>query len=346
MDLSASLRSMLGVLDATFLSVGSTFSLLSLLSALGVATAALAWRRRRRGHRPIRLRAWVRALARHLRPRPTTIADVGYLGFNLFVCGALIGGALLSFDVVSKAVANGLTTAFGPREPAPIPDVAARVLITVGVFLAYELGYWLDHWLSHKVPFLWEFHRVHHSAEHLTPLTVWRVHPVETLKFANILILSTGAANGAGAYLLTSGVTPYAISGTNVILLAFAYGLVHLQHSHVWLPFTGWLGRVIQSPAHHQIHHSSDRAHHNRNFGSCLAIWDWMFGTLHVPSRERESLRFGVDARHAEAHTVTAMLIDPFVRAGRRVARFGRKRLGLPTRSAAPPEVAPPAPVV
>ena len=46
------------------------------------------------------------------------------------------------------------------------------------LFLAYELGYWLNHYLSHRIAFLWEFHKVHHSATVLTPLTNFRVHPI------------------------------------------------------------------------------------------------------------------------------------------------------------------------
>ena len=44
-----------------------------------------------------------------------------------------------------------------------------RGVITAMLFLSYELGYWFNHWLSHKVPVLWEFHKVHHSATVLTP---------------------------------------------------------------------------------------------------------------------------------------------------------------------------------
>ena len=69
----------------------------------------------------------------------------------------------------------------------------------------------------------------------------------------------------------------------------FIYVYVHLQHSQVWIAFTGWLGRLFMSPAHHQIHHSSNPAHFNKNLGSCLALWDWMFGTLHVPSADARS---------------------------------------------------------
>ena len=182
------------------------------------------------------------------------------------------------------------------------------------LFLAYELGYWFNHWLSHKVPLLWEFHKVHHTAEVLTPLTNFRVHPIYGWIFANILAFSTAVANGFGNYMFGDTAYQYALSDTNIILVLFIHAYVHLQHTHMWISFRGALGRVFVSPAHHQVHHSADPKHFNKNYGSCLALWDWMFGTLYIPAKQREPLVFGV-TDHQNAHTVKAELVDPFVKA-------------------------------
>ncbi len=82
----------------------------------------------------------------------------------------------------------------------------------------------------------------------------------------------------------------------------------------MWISFQGWLGRIFVSPAHHQVHHSGDPKHFNKNFGSCLALWDWMFGTLYVPKKEREPLSFGFPDR-ADAHTFKGEVIDPLINA-------------------------------
>ena len=182
------------------------------------------------------------------------------------------------------------------------------------LFLAYELGYWFNHWLSHKVPVLWEFHKVHHTAEVLTPLTNFRVHPVYAWVFANILAFSAAVANGFGNYMFGDTAYQYAINDTNIILVLFIHAYVHLQHSHMWISFRGVLGRLFISPAHHQVHHSDNPKHFNKNFGSCLALWDWMFGTLYVPAKEREPLAFGFDD-HPDAHTVKGELVDPLINA-------------------------------
>lgn len=165
------------------------------------------------------------------------------------------------------------------------------------------------------MPFLWEFHKVHHSATVLTPVTNFRVHPAYMCVFINILSVITGFANGLGDYLLGQEIDQFGLSGNNIILVFFIYVYVHLQHSQIWIPFTGWLGRVFMSPAHHQLHHSSNPEHFNKNMGSCLAMWDWMFGTLHVPSRQREAFSFGLGEEGRQDHTIRGELIAPFYRA-------------------------------
>jgi sterol desaturase/sphingolipid hydroxylase (fatty acid hydroxylase superfamily) len=187
--------------------------------------------------------------------------------------------------------------------------------MTLALFLAFEFGYWIDHYLSHNVPFLWEFHKVHHTAEVLTPLTDFRVHPVDTLLFNNILGLTMGVTGGVVTFLIGREVQPYMLAGSNVLTLVFAYGLMHLQHSHVWIAFTGVWGRLLLSPAHHQIHHSTDPRHFNRNLGSFIAIFDVLFGTLCIPAKKRQKLTFGVAPVCARQHTLREAFLTPFARA-------------------------------
>src|SRR5262249_38792003 len=106
----------------------------------------------------------------------------------------------------------------------------------------------------------------------------------------------------------------------------FIFATVHLQHSHVWIPASGPLGRVIFSPAHHQIHHSDNPIHYDKNFGCCLSLWDWLFGTLCVPTCKRERLNFGIGVRSRSHHTAIGCFIVPFVLVWRRVRL---KKIGL-----------------
>ena len=314
MDFKSGIAFFFGQLSKLFFSLGSHFSLTSLGAALIVSVLYFAWQRHKRGRR-IRLKTIWRALfPRRILKHRSNQADVFYLFFNVFMFSIIFGWAILSYQFITNGIIAGLVAVLGPPTPSTLSVWVSRTVITLMLFLAYELGYWFNHWLSHKVPVLWEFHKVHHTAEVLTPLTNFRVHPVYGWIFANILAVSTAVANAFGHYLFGDTTYQYALADTNIILVLFIHAYVHLQHSHMWISFRGLAGRVLISPAHHQIHHSGDPKHFNKNFGSCLALWDWMFGTLYIPAKEREPLVFGFPDQ-PNAHTVQGEMVEPFVNA-------------------------------
>jgi sterol desaturase/sphingolipid hydroxylase (fatty acid hydroxylase superfamily) len=303
-------------LEVLFLGLGSSFSAASLISALCIAVVFLLVRRRRDKKR-ITLRVLRRALFPRWLRRASFRADVGFLLLNVLATGLLFGWAMVSSGFISHRVSDALTALFGVLPKTGLNELTSKSIVTVFLFLAYELGYWVDHYLSHRIPLLWDFHKVHHTAEVLSPLTNFRVHPVDSVVFANILGVFIGVTSGVSSYVqLGSG---FEVGGQNLILVAFFFVTVHLQHSHLWIATTGLLGRVVLSPAHHQIHHSDNPIHFNKNFGSCLSVWDWLFGTLHMPERQRERLTFGVESRTRAHHTAIGGLVIPFVRASRRL---------------------------
>lgn len=306
-------------LAKVFLSQGSGFSLTSLAAALVIAVLVIAWRRARR-NRPLRAGTLWRGLFPGWLVRHASMhADIAYFCFNVFVYGVIFGWAIVSYKFLSGIVVDGLAAALGTVTPTSY-DLTARVIITLALFLAYEFGYWVDHYIKHRVPALWELHKVHHSANVLTPLTVFRIHPLDGLIFANILAVSLGVTNGIANYAFGKPITLFSIDDTNVILVLFVHIYVHLQHTHLWIAFTGLAGRVFLSPAHHQIHHSNNPIHFDKNLGSCLAIWDWLFGTLYVPKKEPEALTFGVKVGEADMHSLSELSIAPVQRAAAHIA--------------------------
>jgi sterol desaturase/sphingolipid hydroxylase (fatty acid hydroxylase superfamily) len=298
-------------LHPVLLSGGSHFSIYSLIAGFCIGFGFLALRQwRRRG------RARPKALARaFFSPRlmlcRSTRADAFYFFVNVFVTGLLIGWGCLAAPRVAALLQETLTEAFGARPPAEAPETLLRAIVTVVGFLAFEFGYWVDHYLKHRVPALWETHKTHHTAERLTPITVWRVHPLDSLMFTNVVAICVGVATGAMSFAFGGHHASFAFDGTNVFLVLFFFTFVHLQHSEVWLPLRGALGRLLMSPAHHQIHHSIDPAHYNSNLGNALAIYDWLFGTLIVPEKESPRLSFGVEEPGVDPHSVTELLITP-----------------------------------
>jgi sterol desaturase/sphingolipid hydroxylase (fatty acid hydroxylase superfamily) len=307
-------------LAKVFLAAGSLFSLTSLVAALVIAALMLVQRRRSQ-KRPLRLRTIVRGLFPGWLVRSASFhADVAYFYFHVFVYGLIFGWAVVSYKLLSTLVVEGLVAVFGAAQPTTWPDLAARTVITLALFLAYEFGYWVDHYLKHRVPALWELHKVHHSATVLTPLTGFRLHPLDALTFTNILALSLGVANGVANYAFGKTTYAFTIGDTNLILVLFVHLYVHFQHTHLWIAFTGLAGRVFLSPAHHQIHHSNNPAHFDKNLGSCLAIYDWLFGTLYVPAKEPEPLTFGVKAGEADMHSFGELAVAPVQRAAAHIA--------------------------
>lgn len=283
----------------------------SLLSALVIAALWLA-RRHAVSGLPIR----IKALARLLFPRRWVAARSAHLDLKLMLLNALVFGVVLAGAIVSHQMISGgtkvlLAGAFGPSVPSGVSEFAGAAILTVALFLAYELAYWVYHYLSHTVPALWELHKVHHSAEVLTPLTNSRVHPIEGILFLNTLAIFLGVTDGTLTYLLGQPAKQFSLANVNLIVVVFTYLLAHLHHTHVWIAFTGPLGRIFISPAHHQIHHSTNPIHWNKNMGSVLAIWDWLFGTLHVPARHRERLTFGLGDGEVTEHSVTQELLRP-----------------------------------
>jgi sterol desaturase/sphingolipid hydroxylase (fatty acid hydroxylase superfamily) len=302
----------------TFLTSGYVQSFGSLFSALVIAGGFLVLRRSQRNNFKIRV-LWRALFARRLFTSASSRADLGFLFLNMVLAGALVAWGVVSGATVSNVVRHVLTNFMGEPTPNQLDPGLCQIVATVVLFVTYDFAYWVDHYVSHRIGWLWEFHKVHHTAEVLTPLTNSRVHPVDSLVFLNFLSVFLGIANGVLAYWFGKLATPFTIGGTNVLAIVFAYTFLHLQHSHIWIATTGRIGRIIFSPAHHQIHHSAASIHFDKNFGSCFALWDWMFGTLYVPTSQRERLTYGVAPDGVNPHTAMGALLMPFVHSASRI---------------------------
>lgn len=310
------LSTVLATLVAPLFARGSQFYWPTYFGAAGAAAALYAWRRKR-GFRP-------RAMIRHLLParlirHPSTMLD-----FKLFLIAlvflALQAPLMIAATLAMREGASGaLDALLGSGEAAGTPSLAVTAITVALTFLAIELGYWTAHFAMHRIPALWEFHKVHHSAEVLTPLTEWRQHPVEFMLFPIVVGAATAAvqapllhAFGPGAQL----VNPLA---ANAVIIAFAFSILHLRHSELPFAAGGWIGRLIQTPGHHQIHHSTNPDHYDRNLGFCLSLWDWAFGTLCLPERGAR-YRFGLSEEDLALRTAAGSMVAPFGRAARGLA--------------------------
>ncbi|PPD41226.1 MAG: fatty acid hydroxylase [Methylocystis sp.] len=332
MDLYSAAQFSVRRVSSELFSPGSIFSVYSLATTFCIAVGALAWRHKARRGR-VNLRAIARAIFdKRLILNNSFSADVKLAVLSVIFMPAVIGALVISANAVSMAVRATLTSAFGPLAPVDCCALQIKVVSTVVLFLAYEIGYFVDHYLKHRVQFLWELHKVHHTADVLTPVTNYRNHPIDNVVFGYMLALFIGGASGVLDWLLGRHTEIFSVDGKNILFILFLWTIGHLQHSQFWIPFGGVWGRLILSPAHHQIHHSNDPEHFNRNLGSVLAIWDWMFGTLEVPSRKNPRLAYGVEEEGVDPHSSFGMLVTPPLKSAaalwRALGSVGRSSLG------------------
>ena len=181
-------------------------------------------------------------------------------------------------------------------------------LFTLLAFTWDDFLRFIQHYLMHKVNFLWQFHKVHHSARILTPITLYRAHPVESLIAVLRNSLSLGISSGFFVFVFGGVMTAWTILGVNAFGFIFNLIGANLRHSHIRLGF-GPLEYLVISPLQHQVHHSKNPIHYDKNFGVTLSIWDQIFGTL-LHSKNVGALSFGLQERFSGSFF--KMLIDPF----------------------------------
>jgi len=174
-------------------------------------------------------------------------------------------------------------------------------IYTIVMFVAWDFSRYLMHRLFHEVPWLWEFHKLHHSAEVLTPFTLYRSHPIESIAFRVRGVFVVVIVTGTFFYFFRAHAVQYKLWGINAIGFVFNFLGANLRHSHVWISYGHLVERMIISPAQHQIHHSTNPTHFGKNYGTWLSFWDAMFGSLLTTSR-KQLLTFGLSDQELNHH--------------------------------------------
>lgn len=215
------------------------------------------------------------------------------------------------------------TNLWGER-PRLGENLGLMLLYGLGVFLVGDFAHYWVHRAFHS-RWLWEFHKVHHSAAVLVPPTASRIHFVEKIVERLVDAVLIGLYAGTFYYLCGGEISKYTLFGVTYLVFIFNSLAANLRHSHVWLSFGPRIERWINSPAQHQIHHSDAPRHFNKNFGTNLSVWDRMFGTLYLTTPQPEDITFGVgDAENRKYQSLGSLVFLPFVV----IVRRWQRRLG------------------
>ena len=169
--------------------------------------------------------------------------------------------------------------------PAITPNYLWMLVYSLTTLLLYDFIFFVIHFTMHRVPALWALHKVHHSAEVLTPLTRYREHFLAGPIWAAGGAFSYGFVGGVFAWLFNGGIVAATLFNIGFFALVFGFN-GSFRHYHVQFNYPRWLSRWLQSPAMHHVHHSYLQHHWDKNFAAVTSIWDRLFGTLYVPVRD------------------------------------------------------------
>lgn len=234
--------------------------------------------------------------------------DYIYFILNAILKAVLIIPLLVGANEIALLLIELFNKMFGYLQPLHVAKENVVILYTMSIFIAGDFSrYWLHRFL-HTIPFLWRFHRVHHSAEVLNPLTFYRVHPVENILFGLRHALSAGVVTALFIYLFGAKIGLVEFFGSNIFVVVFGMLGANLRHSHIPLRY-GLFESFFISPYMHQLHHTKE--HGNKNFGGVLSIWDGMFHTRHVEITKEYQV-YGLKENNPHM-SVWSLFYEPFI---------------------------------
>ena len=177
-------------------------------------------------------------------------------------------------------------------------------LHAVLAILVLDVWTYAWHRMNHRVPFLWRFHRVHHSDAQMDVTTASRFHTGEIVLSSALRI----------PLILALGVTAWEL----VLYETLMFAVVQFHHANIALParVEVVVNKVIVTPAMHKVHHSRWQPETDSNYSAMLSVWDRLFRSF----RRREALHeveLGLAEFDDDAHqSIGGMLRTPLAPVG------------------------------
>ena len=203
--------------------------------------------------------------------------DTFYMFFNFFLLNLIVLIALsnaasqLFEDLLSLAGLSTFSLQLFDIDELPL---GLGLLI---FFLVSDFVQWNTHRLLHRVPWLWNFHKVHHSVKQMGFAAHLRYHWMEPVVYKSLLYIPIALIGGFDARDVA-------------IVHFFALTVGHLNHANLGWDY-GLLKYLFNNPKMHIWHHAKKLPSNVKfgvNFGLSLSIWDYLFRTNYIPSSGRD----------------------------------------------------------
>ncbi|MDN5216788.1 sterol desaturase family protein [Fulvivirgaceae bacterium BMA12] len=223
--------------------------------------------------------------------------DFFYMFFNFFLFSLIIYNA--ASDVVVNLFNDGFA-AVGINNLVAFEVMSWPVWahLLVG-FVVRDFIQWWVHRLLHRVPWLWEFHKVHHSVEQMGFAAHLRYHWMENIVYRSVEYL------------------PLALIGIGLrdffIIHIFTLAVGHFNHANIRVNL-GPLKYIFNNPQMHIWHHAyrmPDDKVYGVNFGLTLSIWDYLFKTNYIPFEGRD-IKLGFPGMNDFPQTFAAQNLHGF----------------------------------
>ncbi|MEX0810828.1 MAG: sterol desaturase family protein [Chitinophagales bacterium] len=223
--------------------------------------------------------------------------DGFYMFFNFFIFSLILYNGLSN---VAVELFNDFLGLFGITNMVAIQVNTLPVwLQLLLLFVIADFIQWNVHRMLHRIPWMWEFHKVHHSVKEMGFAAHLRFHWMETIiyKTAQYIPLS----------MIGFGIADFFI----VHIATVAIG--HMNHANIGWDY-GPLKYILNNPKMHIWHHSKELPKGHRygvNYGISLSLWDYLFKTANIPGEGRDiTLGFSDDEDFPKK--LAGQLIYPF----------------------------------
>lgn len=148
------------------------------------------------------------------------------------------------------------------------------------LLMVSEFVFYCYHVALHKIPFLWNFHRIHHSIEDVSAVNGnLRYHVVESaLNFLFYLgpVLKVGFSDD--------------VVFVFVMIQFFINAWTHCNLNWTY----GKFNHYIVTTQIHQFHHNGNPPH-DVNYGNMTVLFDKLFGSFYLPKDDAYPERLGLD---------------------------------------------------